>query len=493
MRRGAPAAVVAFAAVLLLGGRNGGFLADTWGWAALPLLLLVAAVVALQRPSLTRRELALVGAFAALTAWTALSALWAPTAGPPVLEAERALLYTAAIAAVLLLGAHAAPAGVLAACVVLCAWALLGHHDTRLAGPVGYANGLGLVAVTGSLLAARRRASLVLLALLLPALVLTYSRGSWVALAAGLTVLGALRLRARPRLLAALAGVCVLAVVAFLLGAHHGTAQSSGNVSSRLMSISGNGRGDYWRAALDETRAHPVLGGGAGTWSRWWLLRRPDPNGALDAHSLYLETLAELGPLGLALLLAALALPLVALRRALREPAAPFWAAAYVALLVHAALDWDWELPGVALCGLLCGAALVAAAPGRRSRTSLVLAPAAVVGAAAVFVLQVGNAALTSASNDLDAGRNAAAAADARRAARWQPWSTQPQLLLGEARLANGDLAGAAAEFRRVLRRDPGDADAWYQLALATSGTPSARAKARAAALDPHGPVSQGP
>src|SRR6266542_4459338 len=39
-----------------------------------------------------------------------------------------------------------------------------------------------------------------------------------------------------------------------------------------------------------------------------------------DAHSLYVETLAELGPIGLALLSAALVVPLVAAVRARRHP-----------------------------------------------------------------------------------------------------------------------------------------------------------------------------
>jgi O-antigen ligase len=503
--RGVPVAVVAFAAILLLGGQNGGFLADTWGWAALPLLLLVAGVVAVRRSiALTRLEAGLLLALAALTIWTALSALWAPTAGPPVLEAERALLYLAAIAAVLFAGARDEPEalahGVLAAALVICTWALagraFGHHTSRLEGPIGYSNGLGLIATIGALLALglalRRPPAAALTAIFLPTLALTYSRGALIALAAGVVVLVALLARSRRRVLVALGVALVLAAVAVLALGHHGGAGSSGG---RLASLSGNGRGDYWRVALDETRAHPVLGGGAGTWGRWWLGRRPDANGALDAHELYLETLGELGPLGVLLLLAALAVPALALGRAVHHPGAPAWAAAYAALLAQFALDWDWELPAVTLCGLYCGAALVAGA-GRETlrpiagtaRAGVVAAAAA--AAAAVFVLQVGNSALSSASSALDADRVGAAARDARRADRWQPWSTQPRLLRGEARLAAGSLDAAAADFSAVLRRDPRDPDAWYQLALATTGPRHARARARALALDPHGPAS---
>jgi O-antigen ligase len=491
----AAAAAAAFGAIVLLGARNGGFFADSWGWVALPLLLLAAGVLFTGRDvALTRPEALWLGAFGLLAVWTALSALWAPTAGPPVTEADRALLYAAALTAVVLLGARGAlPYAVLAGAFVLSAWALVDKvhgGPARLEGPIGYTNGLGLVAATGILLAvglARRRpALLATLAVFVPTLVLTYSRGSWLALAAGLLVLAALALRDRPRLLVALGAVAVVVVVLGLVLAGHGSAPSSG--TGRLSSLSGNGRGDYWRAALDETRAHPLLGGGAGTWHRWWLARRPDANGALDAHSLYLETLAELGPLGLALLVAALALPLVSLRRALRHEWAPACAAAYVALLAHAALDWDWELPAVALCGLFCGTALLGDGP-RRAIPRVAGVAVTVAAAAAVFVLQVGNGALQSAASELDAGRVGAAAADARRAERWQPWATEPQLALGEAQLAAGDVGTAAHTFALVLRRDPGDADAWYQRALATTGAERARARSRAILLDPHGPA----
>ena len=53
----------------------------------------------------------------------------------------------------------------------------------------------------------------------------------------------------------------------------------------------------------------PLLGEGAGSFSRTWLRERPVANEARDAHNLYLETLAELGPIGLVLLLLVLVTP----------------------------------------------------------------------------------------------------------------------------------------------------------------------------------------
>ena len=105
---------------------------------------------------------------------------------------------------------------------------------------------------------------------------------------------------------------------------------------------------------------------GAGTFDRYWLHYRPVSSFARDAHSLYVETLAELGPLGLALVVLALAVPLLALRRR-GDPLLAAAGAGFVAFVVHAGVDWDWELPSVTLAGLACGAALLA---GSRRETA---------------------------------------------------------------------------------------------------------------------------
>ena len=128
-----------------------------------------------------------------------------------------------------------------------------------------------------------------------------------------------------------------------------------------LRQLVGAERAGYWRVAWHVVGAHPWLGSGGGTFGRAWSVQGPPTlAGALDAHGLYVETLAELGPVGLALLLVALALPLVsapAAARASRLGAAA--AAGYVAFLVHALVDWDWELPAVTVPALALGAAVV--------------------------------------------------------------------------------------------------------------------------------------
>jgi hypothetical protein len=125
----------------------------------------------------------------------------------------------------------------------------------------------------------------------------------------------------------------------------------------------------YWRVARAQYEAHPWLGSGAGTFEQYWQRARPIPVDVRDAHNLYLETLAELGPLGLASLLVALLVPLRAGMAARRHQLAPGATGAYVAFLVHAGLDWDWEMPAVTLAALLCAAGGLLAAR-REGRTS---------------------------------------------------------------------------------------------------------------------------
>ncbi len=212
-----------------------------------------------------------------------------------------------------------------------------------------------------------------------------------------------------------------------------------------------------------------------------------------DAHSLYLETLAELGTVGLALLVLALGAPLVAAVRARGRPGVAVAAGAYGAFLLGAAADWDWEIASVTLAALLVGVALLAwardgeewSAP-RQLRLGM-LAGAAAVGAAG-FVFLVGNLLLARASDAAAAGTWATAAHDARRAATWLPWSAVPWQRLGEAQLGQGATGAAQASFHTALRKDGGDWGLWLDLARASTGAAQAGALARATRLNPLGP-----
>lgn len=184
-------------------------------------------------------------------------------------------------------------------------------------------------------------------------------------------------------LLATLAAVAVGAVL--VVSARQGS----------LATLAGENRTAYWQIAWDDYEDHPLLGSGAGTYGYYWLAHPGNDSFTRTAHSLYLQSLAELGPVGVLLVVTALGLPLLRLRQ-LRDPLAAAAAAGYVAFLLHAGIDWDWEMPAVGLAGLFCGAALlVATRPQPRlampvwARAAL-LAPALMLAVAASVRLGTG-------------------------------------------------------------------------------------------------------
>jgi hypothetical protein len=265
---------------------------------------------------------------------------------------------------------------------------------------------------------------------------------------------------------------------------------SSSNLNERLFSFSGNRRNELWQVAWRDSRAHPWLGSGAGTYERYWNQLRPFESKVRDAHNLYVESLAEIGPFGLALLVGVLGAPLVGLRRARREPLVPAMVGAYAAFLVHAAVDWDWEIPAVTLTALLCGAGLVVSAR-RGSRAPLGTRPRiAAVGvllalAAFTFVGLKGNRAIAASESASGAGNWTKMAAEARTATDWAPWSARGWQLLGEAQSRQGRQAPARVSLRKALAKDPSDWTIWLDLAVASRGAEQRRAFAEARKLNP--------
>lgn len=374
-----------------MGLSDGGFFPQTWRWATLALLAAAGAVLMLSdRVVLSRRELTAVAILLALAGWSLLSWAWSSTpalAGP---EAERALLYAAALLAFLVVfdgtGTLQVLVGLLVASTFLSAWALGDHASSTaasgpLVGPLGYANGAGEVAAVGIVIAAglalewsgrRRLAVLATVAVLVPALALSESSGAALATVAGLAVL-ALASRGRVRrpavVVASVAGAALAAaaLIAFL---------GRGNI-----------RWSYWNAALHDYAAHPVLGSGAGSFGRYWAEHKTTRLGALDAHSLFVESLAELGLVGLALV-AAFFVTVFLAARAGRGRWQAVTTAAFAAYVVHTGIDWDWELPATTLPGLvLAGMLLAGAREERATRLSEDRRLALAAGVAAFAIL----------------------------------------------------------------------------------------------------------
>ncbi len=169
----------------------------------------------------------------------------------------------------------------------------------------------------------------------------------------------------------ALAAICAGLALAIVVGAKEGAGTPNGVGAARLASLQSN-RYAYWGVAFRAFGDEPLRGVGAGGWSVYWLRYRHISEFAQDAHSLPLQTLAELGVVGFAFLLALIGGVAMAARDARRV--APVLAggpiAGLVTYLAHAPLDWDWEMPAVTLvalvlAGSVLGLAELARANGR--------------------------------------------------------------------------------------------------------------------------------
>lgn len=365
--------------VVVLSLADGGFFPWTWPWATLALAATAVGVpLLLGVERFAPLEVAFVVALAALSAWQAVSSSWSPDPERSLEDALRGTVYVAAAAALLVLaraaGSRAVLIGVLGGVAATLAYGLVEHarsdvvdpiEGSLLYQPVGYANSIGILAAIGIVVAvglftearatAVRAALLCVVGLSVAALVLSESRGAVAAGAVGLAIAGVClwRRRALPGALG-LVGLLVVAILVSPLVVD--PARLHGLLTDRAY---------YWPVAWHALDA-PFRGLGSGAFAQLWALEQPIPRTAIDAHSLFLEALLELGVVGLVIVLVTIALPLIVAPRLTGG-----WAAgatgAYTAFLVHAAVDWDWEMPVVTIAGLACGAALLAAAGHRRA------------------------------------------------------------------------------------------------------------------------------
>ncbi|MGO9247402.1 MAG: O-antigen ligase family protein, partial [Solirubrobacteraceae bacterium] len=157
----------------------------------------------------------------------------------------------------------------------------------------------------------------------------------------------------------------------FKSGSGYG-ANSTG--SNRLISGLGSGRYDFYRVALDEFVAHPLMGIGADNFQEQYLAHGRSEETPKYPHSVELRTLVETGLVGALLALVGLGAALVAGWRALRrsDPLGRAVAAAALAgfayWVVHGSFDWFWEFAGLgasafAMLGLACALAPRRVAP----------------------------------------------------------------------------------------------------------------------------------
>jgi O-antigen ligase/polysaccharide polymerase Wzy-like membrane protein len=249
-----------------------------------------------------------------------------------------------------------------------------------------------------------------------------------------------------------------------------------------LFSASGSGRAQFWEAAVDAFASRPLGGVGAGNYELYW---NAHPEAAIvtgNAHSLFLEELADLGPLGLLLVLGPFAAALVAAYTRWRR-APPEFAPALALLAtagVGATIDWTWRIPAAFIpalvaIGLLTGRATlpatngVAGAVAGRARprgvrgfglgVATLLFAWGIVWMAAVVILASWR--LASSRDAVARGDLAAAASDARSAASVEPFSAEPRLQLALIEELAGNPVQARAAAEEAIQRAPGDWRGW--------------------------------
>lgn len=268
----------------------------------------------------------------------------------------------------------------------------------------------------------------------------------------------------------ALAGV----VVAFALGApaaverqiERSVASSSlrsEDARTRLLNPTSSARTALWAVAVNSFERSSAIGEGAGTFPLLWQRDRPAALTARDGHSLFLETLSEVGLVGLFLL--ALSLGAIFSRLALgsRGPNRAVYAALFAVTLawgLRAGIDWDWEMPVVTAWVLAIGGASLARRSGaRRGRVHpafrllggfAIVVVALLPARIAVSEARLENARATLRAEDCEASRR-----EARAAADAMPPRAEPYELLAYCELDDARYVSAVTEMQKAASRDP--------------------------------------
>ncbi|MDP2710967.1 MAG: O-antigen ligase family protein [Solirubrobacteraceae bacterium] len=292
------------------------------------------------------------------------------------------------------------------------------------------------------------------------------------------------------------------------------------DVFSRLSVANSNSRYEYWQSALEANATDRLKGIGPGTFEFWWA-RNGTTGFVRDAHTLYFETLAETGIVGLALLGGLLAfLVAAAIARSRRaSPVLRIWIAAAVgglaAFMTAAAFEWVWEMAAIACAVLLLAAAIVcgrdepamgadelavdesAAATPRPLLARGAIALLAIAAMGAIAVPMAGALATRDSQSAAADGRLAPALEDSLTAERLQPYAATPRLQRALVLEQAGSLTVAAAAAKLATADEPTNWRTWFVLARieARSGEAVAAVDAlrRARELNPRSPLLGGP
>ena len=239
--------------------------------------------------------------------------------------------------------------------------------------------------------------------------------------------------------------------------------------------LSGAGRHEFWRVAVDAFGEEPLVGHGAGTYQFSWNELRSMPMPVRDAHSLFLEAFTELGLVGGFLVLAMVGVLLwtgFAAWRAARGRQRELYAALLavsLAFTVGAAIDWFWEIASVGIVFFLATGVLVAGRCAQlvRARATANGQPQqrrfglAVAGLAIAWVTALGLVGPLLVDRELSASKAAAVAGNvpsavdhADTARSIEPWAATPYVQLGLLAQAQGDYVTAAGRMSQAINRE---------------------------------------
>lgn len=279
---------------------------------------------------------------------------------------------------------------------------------------------------------------------------------------------------------------------------------AAGNQYFRLLSIAGSHRYQYWQAAVHAFEAHPWDGIGPGTFQFYWSAHNTLAEFVRNAHSLWIETLAELGIIGLALIAGFFGLAVIGGGvRALRAPSPQRLAiatavAGTAAFCAAAAFDWVWQIGVMPLIAML----LVAAALGGDERppskpmriaTRVGMCVATLVVLWALIVPLASTIEVRSSQSAVLSGDFKAALADAATAQSIEPSAASPRLQRALILEQLGDTRGAREAIAQAEAREPVNWRIWLVASrIATESNEPAQALAdyrRAKALDPTSPI----
>jgi tetratricopeptide (TPR) repeat protein len=263
--------------------------------------------------------------------------------------------------------------------------------------------------------------------------------------------------------------------------------QFPNNPEAHYTELSGAGRHEFFRVAVDAFGEKPLIGHGAGTYRFSWNQLRHTEQKVLDAHSLYLEAFAELGLAGGLLVLGLVGTILVtgflAWRAAggARRELHAILLAACLAFAVGAAIDWFWEIAAMGAIFFGAGGALVAARcgqlarrraegngeaplPGEQRRFGLALAGLAIAWISALAL--VGPLLVDreiDSSNAAAADGNFPSAVDHAETARSiEPWAATPYVQLGLLAESSGEYPLAIERLGQAIDREEDNWQLYY-------------------------------